>query len=650
MIPGVTLNTNTSAEYSVRGGTPAENLVLLDGMRLYRPFHLRDWGIQNLTSVAMLNMDLMEDVTFSSGGFSAQYGDRLASVLDIQTQSHPPDSMTGTWGINFFNATATVSIPLPGGFGAISYRRGYFDLFMNRLGLPGELSPSYYDLFGLLNLSKGRWTLHVTTLKGGDNLIVDLKREGKSDLYNSLYEPQKIYHISWLIRNNSQQNYYQHVKIKYASSKRTVFHFDFSYATEHLDSFRQKNNTETYIYPLVYTSQTLETQDRDQNLEMFEADTKLFVEIHPLYHLLLGCGIEAINYHHNFRDKREINYYPNSDPDSLEQTIYLNDLQQISKNGLNAHLFLENQVYLLGVNVNLGLRSDYFTLSEGFCLSPRLQLSRPITANSTLACSFGQYFQFQEMERFQYSQDKISELKNYVELGRLQSGIQPKASKASHFGLTFSHEPTTSLSYRVEGYYRNLSHLPAQENVTLSADQYIAIGKVGVPGYAKGLECMIRFATDSYSGSYSMAYSKSEEEYPRYNLYRAYDQRVTISAILEKRLSKKTMLKVKWYYGSGYPVLVPLSFAATEAVITDEEVAQYRQDRYPSFHQLDLRLTRDVRLWGNRCQYYVELVNVYNQKNVIFYDWQGGDYQSLPQWKSYYGIPITPFAGMQVYF
>ncbi|AKQ45578.1 colicin receptor [Rufibacter radiotolerans] len=80
-LPGVTSNNELSSSYSVRGGNFDENLVYVNGMEVYRPF-LNISGQQE--GLSFVNPDLVQDITFSSGGWQPKYGDKLSSVLDIQ--------------------------------------------------------------------------------------------------------------------------------------------------------------------------------------------------------------------------------------------------------------------------------------------------------------------------------------------------------------------------------------------------------------------------------------------------------------------------------------------------------------------------------------------------------------------------------------
>lgn len=77
---GVNFTSELSSQYSVRGGNFDENLVYVNGVQVYRPFLVRSGQQEGLS---FINGDLVQDVSFSAGGFQAQYGDKMSSVLDI---------------------------------------------------------------------------------------------------------------------------------------------------------------------------------------------------------------------------------------------------------------------------------------------------------------------------------------------------------------------------------------------------------------------------------------------------------------------------------------------------------------------------------------------------------------------------------------
>ena len=95
-LPGVSSSNELSSQYNVRGGNFDENLVYVNGIEVYRPFLIRSGQQEGLSFV---NSDLVNSIKFSAGGFAAQYGDKMSSVLDI-TYKKPTE----------FGGSATMSL------------------------------------------------------------------------------------------------------------------------------------------------------------------------------------------------------------------------------------------------------------------------------------------------------------------------------------------------------------------------------------------------------------------------------------------------------------------------------------------------------------------------------------------------------------
>ncbi len=149
---GVRSNNELSAQYSVRGGNYDENLVYVNDFEIYRPFLIRSGQQEGLT---FPNIDLIRDLSFSSGGFQAKYGDKMSSVLDIKYKI--PDSVRASVGLSLLGATAHVegSVKKKSDetgkqrlrylFGARYKTNSYL---LSSLDVEGEYNPQFYDLQG----------------------------------------------------------------------------------------------------------------------------------------------------------------------------------------------------------------------------------------------------------------------------------------------------------------------------------------------------------------------------------------------------------------------------------------------------------------------------------------------------------------------
>jgi len=142
-LPGVSSNNELSTQYNVRGGNFDENLVYVNEIQVYRPFLIRSGQQEGLSFV---NPDMVRNINFSAGGFKAQYGDRMSSVLDI-TYERPVDFMASFEG-SFLGGSAMV-----GGIskdkklsaiGGVRFRDN--SLFVNAKDTEANFRPRFFDV------------------------------------------------------------------------------------------------------------------------------------------------------------------------------------------------------------------------------------------------------------------------------------------------------------------------------------------------------------------------------------------------------------------------------------------------------------------------------------------------------------------------
>jgi len=152
VFPGVTSN-DFSARFNVRGGEKNEILVRLDGMELFEPYHLQDFG----GAISTIDLGLIRRADLLMGGFPAEYGDKMSGVFDITTKEGGREGFGMNLGLDLLNATALLEGPLSDkGSWLLSARRGYVDLILALMGADEELKPQYADLYGKIayNLTK----------------------------------------------------------------------------------------------------------------------------------------------------------------------------------------------------------------------------------------------------------------------------------------------------------------------------------------------------------------------------------------------------------------------------------------------------------------------------------------------------------------
>ncbi|MEM8909129.1 MAG: TonB-dependent receptor, partial [Bacteroidota bacterium] len=168
VLPHIALGTSSgtggelSSQYNVRGGNYDENLVYVNDFEIYRPQLIRAGQQEGLT---FPNIDLIRDLSFSSGGFEARYGDKMSSVLDIKYKR--PDSLRSSIGLSFLGASAH----LEGSFkaGKDSYQRVRYLVgarykttryLLGSLDTRGEYIPNFADIQAYVTYDLNRnWQL-----------------------------------------------------------------------------------------------------------------------------------------------------------------------------------------------------------------------------------------------------------------------------------------------------------------------------------------------------------------------------------------------------------------------------------------------------------------------------------------------------------
>ena len=165
---GLGVNSGTggelSSQYSVRGGSYDENLIYVNDFEIYRPFLIRSGQQEGLT---FPNIDLIRDLTFSSGGFEAKFGDKLSSVLNINYKR--PDSLKASVGVSFLGASAHLegakfANPNNKSKKAFRYLLGAryktTQYLLGSLDLQGEYKPNFTDFQGSFTYDfNKRWQL-----------------------------------------------------------------------------------------------------------------------------------------------------------------------------------------------------------------------------------------------------------------------------------------------------------------------------------------------------------------------------------------------------------------------------------------------------------------------------------------------------------
>lgn len=167
-LPG-TSSDGVSTRHHVRGGAQNEQLFLLDGLRLYEPYHLKDFH-----SVAtIVDQNVISGIDFYSAGYPARYGDRMSGVVDIRLRE-PPEQTESEIGISFFNTWGLSRGRFGGddrGDWLLSARRGNLDLLLDAVN-PDYGSPQYADYLAHAGWQAGRHYISANALHSFDKIFI----------------------------------------------------------------------------------------------------------------------------------------------------------------------------------------------------------------------------------------------------------------------------------------------------------------------------------------------------------------------------------------------------------------------------------------------------------------------------------------------
>lgn len=152
---GVQTGGDVSARYYVRGSASNQNLVMLDKIPIYNPFHA-------LGIFSSIDPDMISSLEFFKGGFPAEYTNGLSSVLKVITKDGNKNNFGGKAGISFLSAKLLLEGPIPDGSFIISGRKNISNYILKKFRNNNTVPADFYDLFFKVNYSN-------------DNILEDAK-------------------------------------------------------------------------------------------------------------------------------------------------------------------------------------------------------------------------------------------------------------------------------------------------------------------------------------------------------------------------------------------------------------------------------------------------------------------------------------------
>lgn len=604
-LPGV-MQSGASARSHLHGGAANETLYLFDGIRLYDPFHLRDF----LAPFSFLDPQRVASANVRVGSFPVSFGNRLSGVIEFE----PVEAYArfgGEIDVNVFSTGFLVSDSFdnPSTSWVASARRGHLDFLVDAFDSNAG-SPSYFDAYLRLEHETAQGLrLSGSFLGAQDRLIIntpDGEQSTRADYDDQYY----WFRATWPIARD----------LEIATT----------FSSTNLASLR----TGTVDDPDEFSGAV--SDQRDIDLEGVSAD--VIWHITPRYRLKAGFGTEEREAEFGYHAKRRVRGPLGTAGGNGDFERDLNGL--FTGNAQYVYAELRSGIGET-VYADIGLRVDWQSQPEERYLhvSPRLGFSWKLNEAHTLRLSGGRYWQAMGIEELP------------IEDG-MQHYLPPE--RADNVVAEWDYRVSPDLGFRAELFFRKI-HDPwaRSENLLdplslvpeLESDRILLEPE---SARVRGVEASLVKETTDEGNAYWLAvsFSRATDRINGHEIARSWDQQWRVQAGARWILGQWTVESIA-HVSAGQPVTPLLLEAGSDPpVIRPGEI---NSEDLPVAHGLDLRVSREWQDGRNQYAFYLEAINAYRGSNVccVKYSLQEADgrYSLQRQQDQWYGV--VPNAGFR---
>ncbi|WP_276374498.1 TonB-dependent receptor [Chryseolinea sp. H1M3-3] len=582
-LPGIA-NNDYSAKARIRGGHSDETGVYLDHFLINDPFHLEEVD----GSFSIFNTDYVNELSVLTGGFSANYTDRLSGILDVKT-SDQLEADRYQASVDLMNISGLVQKRISDKVNIfVTARRGYLDFLLREMNTDDTdaILPRFSDVWAKVAYNADpKHSITFNFLAGRDNFRVK-----DIDDFSARLDLQSI-------RNNING----WANWKWFPSKR------FSAITT--IGYQSLDKDARFLFP-----ENISQHNIDQNnSRTFTLTNTNYWKISNKSNLETGIELKTFNSHYRYVEERYDVF--NSIPDNI--IIHNLNINRDISGFTNSFYTQYNWTSRQGLIAQLGLRASVQSFSPSIKWAPRLALSYSISPSFTAKAAWGVYYQ----------PDLYFKLRTSLS----QETPYRKNSESIHYtaSLIYSKSKTDIM---VNVYYKNYNHLFDDYRYEFF-NRMGGVNILDIPfntssGFAKGFEVMMRQAYGKRSMlSVSYTYAESKIRNASGNeTYREFDQPHTIIINNAFRLPKNWNISLLWTYHTGYPYTpTQPGFVKQrpneEGIVLFYEVGDKNSKRLPEFHTLDLRMEKTWHFRKNALMIYLNVVNFYNRENLRSYWW-----------------------------
>ena len=614
ILPGIVTSGDQGGQLYIRGGSPIQNKVLLDGMVIYNPFH-------SIGFFSVFDPDIIRGVDVYTGGFNAEYGGRISSIMDVTTRDGNKKRLAGKVSATTFTAKAILEGPL------------------KKQSDEGGGSSSF--------LLQGKTCYLDKTSK---SLYSYIDSAGLPFTFTDLYGK-----ISFNGSNGSKVNF---------------FGFNFS------DQVDYQNVANLHWNNFGFGSNFVAIPGANAALiEGIFAYSKYNIELEENDGLPRSSEIKGFNGGLNFtyfHRKSEVKYGFEVLGTRTDYSI-VNPVKLTISNSQNTtdiSGYVKYKILVSKLVIEPGIRLSYYPSFPEFAFEPRLGIKYNITDYLRMKAAGGEYSQ--NLLAATSDRDIVNLFYGFLtgsdELPDEFNGkkITTKLQKAEHAVAGFEIDLPKSISVNLEGYFKNFRQI---ENINRDKIFEDNVDNTNVPdeqkkdfiietGEAYGAEALVTydrknlFIWVAYTLSWVTRNTGTKEYYP------FFDRRHNLNIVTSYRFGKKKSWETnfRWNFGSPFPFTRTQGFyeqllltdgVGTNVVQQNGNLGIHYDDlnkgRLSYYHRLDLSLKRTFEIAKNaKLDATFSVTNVYDRDNIF--------YLNRVTSEKVYQLPILPSLGVSFSF
>lgn len=608
-LPGVASANDQNNEIVVRGGSPFENLTLMDGVEIDNINH---FGYQGGTGgpISAVNTDFLREVTFSSGGFSARFGDRVSSVLDLELKEGNRDRFTGDATLSMAGAGINIEGGMfdQRGCYMVSYRKSYLDLIKGPVGLTAV--PHYWNSqFKAVYDLSSRNKLSLIGLYADDYISIESDEEDAWSRGAESVESGGFRYVVGARLRSIWSKGYSNIVIARSMAD---FSDDVYEMPENRQIYRNRSRETTDQLHITWTARIRRHDEWSAGISLKPIDFK-----HDMWY----NGLDTTLY--------------DLDNDGIGETTVVEPPWMIERSATSLKYagFLQYRYSPLS-NVTFigGLRIDGFNYTAQTEIGPRLSVRWEFRPRMTLNLAYGQYYQSLPLTIYTWDpQDGNKEL---------------PFLRSDHYVLGINYLIRDATKISVEAFfkdYRNnfVAETDLVDDVTFQSWRYLSVGTKeawGVEFFAQQKLLTNWYGTFSYSYGIS-EFSNSQETYPS-----NYDFRQVATLIAGYKFSGLPVRRFQKQWYGWWTKVLPVNGDELTASTRLRHVSgrphtpktwvdydpsthldnmwkdgEINSDRYPDYYRWDVRWDSKWYFGSRAVVMFLEVENLLDRKNIAEY-------------------------------